>query len=67
MENGDSHLCKGKIKDSQLFVVDDISIPLELSVPDCVKGIGTGVSVLWLLRGVPHDLPLIIGPVDSHL
>ena len=62
-----THLCKGKIKDSQLFVVDDTPIPLELCVPDCVEGVGTGISALRLLGCVPHDVALLMGPVDSHL
>ena len=62
-----AYLCKGKIKDSQLFVVDDTPIPLELCVPDCVEGVGTGISTLWLLGRVPHDVTLLVGTVDSHL
>ena len=62
-----TNLCQGKIKDSQLFVVDDSPIPLELCVPDCVECVGTGISALGLLGRVPHNVALLVGTVDSHL
>ena len=61
------HLCEGEIKESQLLVVDDMSIPLELCVPDCVEGVGRGIFRLWLLGCVPHHFALIMGSMDGHL